>query len=132
MIAALDDTGKIAILRAPFPDHGGDLLFFPGGRREGGEDALTGVKRELKEEAGVTASSWTALGNYAMTLASTARIHLFLAQNLTLGPQELTENEQDFKLDWWPLDCALDAAEHGRFLLPAGPLALLLTTRRVD
>ncbi|MFF3497315.1 NUDIX hydrolase [Streptomyces sp. NPDC002795] len=79
MIAALDDTGKIAILRAPFPDHGGDFLFLPGGRREGGEDALTCAKRELKEEADVTASSWTALGNYAMTLALTARIHLFLA-----------------------------------------------------
>ncbi|WP_327668921.1 MULTISPECIES: NUDIX hydrolase [unclassified Streptomyces] len=132
VVAALDDTGKIAILSAPFPDHSGDFLFLPGGRREDGEDALTCARRELREEAGVTASSWTALGNYAMTLASTARIHLFLAQNLTLGPQELTDTEQDFKLEWWPLHSALDAAEHGRFLLPAGPLTLLLTARRID
>lgn len=132
VVVALDDVRQVAILSARFPNHGGDFLFLPGGRREHGEDALACARRELKEEAGVTASSWTALGNYAMTLASTARVHLFLAEELTLGPQELTDNEQDFKLDWWPLDSALGAAEHGRFLLPAGPLALLLTVRRVD
>lgn len=35
-----------------------------------------------------------------MTFTSTARIDLFLALELTLGPQELTDSEQDFKLDW--------------------------------
>ncbi|MGD6755797.1 NUDIX hydrolase [Streptomyces sp. BH105] len=131
VIAALDDTGHVAILSAPFPDHGGDYLFLPGGRREDGEDALTCARRELKEEAGITATSWTPLGSYAMTLASTTRIHLFLAQNLTLGPQELTASEQDFKLDWKPLEAALTDAEHGHFLLPAGPLTLLLAARLV-
>ncbi|MFE5689883.1 hypothetical protein ACFQ7Y_43080, partial [Streptomyces sp. NPDC056512] len=63
---------------------------------------------------------------------STARIDLFLARGLTLGPQELTAAEQDFKLEWWPLDVALAGAEQGRFLLPAGPLALLLAARLVS
>ncbi|MGW2339088.1 hypothetical protein [Streptomyces sp. NPDC001661] len=40
VVAALDDTGHVAILSAPFPEHGGDFLFLPGGRREVGEDAL--------------------------------------------------------------------------------------------
>jgi ADP-ribose pyrophosphatase len=129
VVVAIDDSNKVAILSADFPQYGGEYLFLPGGRREDGEDAATCARRELREEAGVTASSWTPLGNYAMTLASTARVDLFLARNLVLGPQELTDSEQDFKLDWWPLDAALDAVEKGRYLLPAGPLALLLASR---
>ncbi|MFJ5266746.1 NUDIX hydrolase, partial [Streptomyces sp. NPDC088387] len=124
-----DDNDKVAILSTHFPRHGGDYLFLPGGRREDHEDPNACARRELREEAGVCASSWTHLGSYAATLASTARIDLFLARQLTLGPQELTENEQDFKLEWWPLEACLTAAEQGRFLLPAGPLALLLAAR---
>ncbi|MDT0546919.1 NUDIX hydrolase [Streptomyces lonegramiae] len=30
---------------------------------------------------------------------------------------------------WWPMADALDATTQGRFLLPAGPLALLLADR---
>ncbi|MFJ5780445.1 NUDIX hydrolase, partial [Streptomyces sp. NPDC093094] len=61
-----------------------------------------------------------------ITLASPARVHLFEATDLSLGPQALTETEQDFKLMWWPMPDALQAARQGRFLLPAGPLALFL------
>lgn len=32
---------------------------------------------------------------------------------------------------WWPMEDALAAAENGRFLLPGGPLALLLAQRRL-
>lgn len=60
-----------------------------------------------------------------MTLASPARIHLLEACGLTLGPQQLTASEQDFKLSWWDMREATAAAD--RFLLPDGPLALMLT-----
>lgn len=87
------------------------------------------ARRELREEAGITATAWTPLGSYALTLASTARIHLYAARDLTCGPQELTPTEQDFKLAWWPMEQALAAAASGRSLLPAGPLALLLAAQ---
>ncbi|MGY0056523.1 hypothetical protein ACWY4P_08180 [Streptomyces sp. LZ34] len=64
-----------------------------------------------------------------MTLGSTARVHLFEARHLTRGPQELTPTEEDFELSWWPMGDAINAATQGRFLLPAGPLALLLADR---
>ena len=64
-----------------------------------------------------------------MTLASTARVNLFEARDLTLGPREPTPTEIDFKLMWSPITEAIEAAEQGRFLLPAGPLALLLADR---
>ncbi|MFF9478091.1 NUDIX hydrolase [Streptomyces sp. NPDC014733] len=127
VVVARDDQGLVALLTADFPRHGGHHLFLPGGRMETGETPEECAQRELHEEAGVTAQQWRPLGSYAMTLASTARIHLYEARHLTLGPQQLTASEADFKLMWWPMDDALDAARHGRFLLPAGPLALFLS-----
>ncbi|MBD0746161.1 NUDIX hydrolase [Streptomyces sp. CBMA152] len=129
VIVARDDQGQVAILAADFPRHGGEFLFLPGGRQEDGETPEECARRELREEAGITAEHWHPLGAYAITLDSTARVHLYHARELMLGPQQLTSTEQDFKLSWWPMPDAVQAAEQGRFLLPAGPLALLLTDR---
>jgi ADP-ribose pyrophosphatase len=126
VIVARDEDGKVAVLSAEFPQHGGAYVFLPGGRREPGESPEECAKRELREESGVTAASWRFLGSYAITLASTARIHLYLAEGLTCGPQQLTPSEENFKLMWWPMADAVQATTEGRFLLQGGPLALLL------
>ncbi|MGX9889978.1 NUDIX hydrolase [Streptomyces sp. NPDC002276] len=129
VVVALDAHGMVAVLTAEFPEHGGEYVFLPGGRREGDETPEECARRELREEAGVTAETWRPLGAYAITLNSTARIHLFLAEGLTLGPRQLTPSEADFKLMWWPMGDAVRAATEGRFLLQGGPLALLLAQR---
>lgn len=126
VIVARDTDSTIAVLTAQFPKHGGEYAFLPGGRREDDETPEECARRELREEAGVTAQTWRPLGSYAITLNSTARIHLFLAEGLTCGPQQLTPSEADFKLMWWPMADAIQAATQGRFLLQGGPLALLL------
>ncbi|MFJ4152732.1 NUDIX hydrolase [Streptomyces galbus] len=126
VIVARDANDLVALLSADFPAHGGEYLFLPGGRREDGESPLACARRELREEAGVTALRWRPLGSHAITLGSQARIHLYEARDLALGPQQLTESEQGYKLMWWPMADALRAVEEGRFLLPAGPLALLM------
>ncbi|MFE3861083.1 NUDIX hydrolase [Streptomyces goshikiensis] len=129
VIVARDENGLVALLTSRFPKHGGEYLFLPGGRMEPGETPEQCGWRELREEAGITAQSWRPLGSYAITLGSAARVHLFLAEGLTLGPQELAEGEDDFKLMWWPMRDAITAATEGRFLLQGGPLALLLADR---
>ncbi|MFJ8001887.1 NUDIX hydrolase [Streptomyces sp. NPDC096310] len=98
VIVARDADGRVAVLTAEFPRHGGEYTFLPGGRREGDEAPEECARRELREEAGVTADTWRPLGSYAITLDSPARIHLFLAEGLTCGPQQLTPSEADFKL----------------------------------
>ncbi|MEU6243841.1 NUDIX hydrolase [Streptomyces sp. NPDC047024] len=129
VVVARDAEGNVAILVADFPRHGGEYVFLPGGRREAGESPEECARRELREEAGVTAAAWRHLGSYAITRDSRARIHLFLAEGLTCGPQQLTPGEADFKLMWWPMADAVQAATEGRFLLQGGPLALLLAER---
>jgi ADP-ribose pyrophosphatase len=129
VVVARDACGRVALLSAAFPDHGGDHLFLPGGRREDGETPEECARRELAEEAGVTATDWRALGAFTLSLGSAARVYLWEAWGLTLGEQHLTPTEQGFELSWWPLDEAIGAATRGRFLLPAGPLALLLAER---
>ncbi|WAU79966.1 NUDIX hydrolase [Streptomyces sp. Qhu-G9] len=132
VVVARDQDGLVALLSAHFTKHGGEYLFLPGGRREDGEDPGECARRELREEAGIQAEHWTSLGSYAITLGSTARVHLYEATGLTCGPQELTPSEEGFKLSWWPMRDALEAVAEGRFLLPAGPLALLLAARRAE
>ncbi len=124
---AVDEGGRVAVLSSRSAHHGG--MFLPGGRRDPGEEPEQCARRELREEAGVTAERWRHLGTYAITLGSDARISLYLAEELTLGPQELNDTEEDFDVAWWPLAEAVAAAAEGRFLLPAGPLALLLADR---
>ncbi|MER7108182.1 NUDIX hydrolase [Streptomyces sp. NPDC000229] len=130
VIVARDERGHVALLSADFPRHGGEYLFLPGGRQEEDETPEECAQRELQEEAGISASSWRNLGSYAITLGSTARVHLFEARDLVCGPQQLTPNEVDFKLLWRPMSAALRAATEGGFLLPAGPLALMLAARQ--
>lgn len=129
VIVARDDHGRVAILTADFPQHGGEYLFLPGGKAEPGEAPEQCARRELLEEAGITAQSWRHLGSYAMTLTSTAMVHLFEATQLTCGRQQLMPWEADFKLLWWSMKDALRAVDEGRFLLQGGPLALLLAGR---
>lgn len=61
---------------------------------EKGEDPLEAAKRELKEEGGITANKWTAIGGFSLLSGKSSSVeNLFLAEDLTFGAQELEENE---------------------------------------
>jgi len=54
---------------------------FLGGRQEEGEDALTGAKRELKEEAGLESQDWELIKTYNPETKIDWPIFLFVARN---------------------------------------------------
>ncbi|MEU0663397.1 NUDIX hydrolase [Streptomyces lavendulocolor] len=128
VVVAHDTDGCVAVLRARIPPSDSTHLLLPGGLPKPGETAEDCARRELREGTGVGAGEWRALGSHAISLGSPARLALFLAQDLSAGPYELTPAEEGYTVMWWSLQEAIEAAAEGR-LLAGGSLALLLAER---
>ncbi len=59
------------------------LLEFPAGTREAGEEPVATIRRELEEEIGFRAGTWSDLGTFPLAPGySDEYIHAFLAQGL--------------------------------------------------
>jgi ADP-ribose pyrophosphatase len=90
-----------------------ELLELPAGRCDGDETLLETAQRELAEETGYRAASWTPLTDfYSAPGFSTERMHAFLAEDLTLGtaspePYEIIEK------NWLAWEDALKAVRQG-------------------
>ena len=71
-----------------------ELLEFPAGKLEPGEDPLLCAVRELKEETGLTAEQISYLGPmYPSPGYLNEVLHIYLARDLTLGEAAPDENE---------------------------------------
>ena len=69
-------------------------LEFVAGKLEVGEDPHQAIRRELEEETGYRANSWTYLGViYPSPAYLSEKIHLFFAEDLTKTQTNLDENE---------------------------------------
>jgi ADP-ribose pyrophosphatase YjhB (NUDIX family) len=65
------------------------------GYADAGEDVLEAAKRELREETGLLASEWTALGHIEISNGVTDQLgFLFLARALANGPSAPDETEE--------------------------------------
>ncbi len=95
-ILALNDRGEIGMLRqyrAPFD---AEVLEIPAGTLDvAGEDPLSAAKRELAEELGCEAATWTKLGTFMVSPGWCDQVMtIFEARDLTLverapaGPEE--------------------------------------------
>lgn len=74
----------------------GDYLWeIPAGTLEPGETPAACAVRELQEETGYLAAQWTAWGDFYVSPGiMTEKMHLFLAEGLTSGPQHLDTGEE--------------------------------------
>lgn len=71
-----------------------EFVELPAGKLEKDEDPFLAIQRELKEETGLTAKTWTFLGAfYATPGYCTEKIYLYLAEDLEEGQANLDEGE---------------------------------------
>src|ERR1700733_9680657 len=97
-VVALDDAGRVCLVRQYRHGIGDYLWEIPAGKLDPGEAPEVCAVRELAEETGVRAARWTSLGLYVPAPGIfTEVIHLYLAQDLTLGAAK-PDADEDLEL----------------------------------
>ena len=93
-IVAVDDGGAVALINQFRHAAGGFIWEVPAGTLAPGESPDVCARRELREETGLVAARWTALGSILTTPGfSDERIHLYLARELTESTAALDHDE---------------------------------------
>ncbi len=112
-IVAMNEKQEVVLVgqwRYPIKEYRWEI---PAGMAEAGETPLENAKRELMEEAGVEAKTWTPLGSYQMDGSKMdQKNHLFLAQDLVVGKNAPMEDEE-LNVQWLPLTEAVRLVETG-------------------
>ncbi len=111
--AAIDRDERVCLLRQYRYVAGGWLWELPAGKLEPGEPPLATARRELAEEAGVRARSWSSLGSYLSSPGVFSEVlHLFLARDLELAAPA-PEIHEVLEVHWVPLAEACGRALNG-------------------
>ncbi|MFZ1729062.1 MAG: NUDIX hydrolase [Bacteroidota bacterium] len=115
VIAAVHDNGDILLIwqfRYPVAE---EILELPAGKLAPEEDPLDCARRELREETGCTADHWEKLTAMLSTPGfCTEVLHIYLAQGLHDGKQELEEGEENLTVFRVPMREALAMCADGR------------------
>jgi ADP-ribose pyrophosphatase len=131
-VAAIDDLDRILLIRQFRHPVGGYLLELPAGLRDvPDEPPLETARRELAEEAGITAAQWHVLVDFFNSPGgSTEAFRCFLARGLAVlpggRPHTGEAEEADLPQAWVDLDEAVQAVLAGDLHNPttvAGVLA---------
>ena len=94
-VVPVTDDGKVIVERQFRYPLDQVITEIPAGKLDSfTEDRLSAAKRELEEETGYTADTWTALGDFHPTAAyCDEKITLYLATGLHQGQRHLDEDE---------------------------------------
>ncbi|MGZ5405316.1 MAG: NUDIX domain-containing protein [Nocardioides sp.] len=135
VVLAIDDQERVCCLAQYRHPAGRRFVELPAGLcDEPGEEPLSVARRELVEEAGLSAGTWSHLTSaYSSPGLSAELIHYFLARDLThvdRGDFDLQHEEADMTLFWAPFGDLYDAALAGRLTDAPLVLALLLAQAR--
>jgi 8-oxo-dGTP pyrophosphatase MutT (NUDIX family) len=110
---ALDERGKVCVLRQYRHAAGGWLWELPAGKLDRGETPLDTARRELAEEAGLVANRWTALGSILCTPGFCDEVnYLYLARDLS-EVERRHQHDELIEVHWLPLSEAVTRASSG-------------------
>ncbi len=91
-----------------------------------GEDPLSAAKRELKEEAGFTATDWSKIATIDLAASSIkGKQHLYIARGLTEGVAQPEEDEY-ITVVKMPIDEAVQMVLSGKIQTAISALGILL------
>lgn len=128
--AAVDEAGRVCLLRQYRHAAGGWLWEVPAGKLDPGEPPLATARRELEEEAGVRAGSWEPLGSLVTSPGFCDEvIHLFLARDLAPVPAR-PEAHEVLEVHWVGFAEAVARAARGE-IRDAKTVAALFRAREV-
>ena len=126
-IVAIDDRDQIAMVSQWRYTLGKMSVEIPTGGAAHGELPLDAAKRELIEETGLRAVSWTPLGTIDNSNGITTDVaHMFLAQQLSTGPMNLQGDEQ-LELHWMNFADAMRSVMAGEVTESVSVAAILKT-----
>lgn len=96
------------------------------------QDPLISAQRELKEETGLEAQTWSLLTKlHTSNSVTDEEGFIFLAQDLTLGEAMPEETEGDLRVKKVPLREALEMIEKGEILDSMSLIGLMLLGRKL-
>ena len=98
---AMDVEGRMLLVKQFRLPAEQDLWELPAGRVDPGESSLDAAKRELREETGYAAKTWTKLASFWASPGYVAeKMDIYQATDLTEGKQEQMEDER-IEIRWF-------------------------------
>ncbi len=95
VMLAIDDDERVLLVRQFRLPAESELWELPAGRLDPGEQPLDAARRELQEETGYKANKWHNLIAFWPSPGYVGeKMHIFLATELTAGPQNLMDDER--------------------------------------
>ena len=138
VVVALDDVGRVVLIKQYRHAVGGRLWELPAGLRDvDGEDLVRTAARELAEEADLNAARFDLLVDLHTSPGfSNETIRIFLARDLSPVPEdqrhERTDEEADLEIAWFDLDEAVAMVLRGEITNAAAVGGLLSAARARD
>lgn len=125
-IFPLTDDGQIYLIKQYRYLHGETFLEEIAGHVDDGEEPLAAAKRELQEEAGMTAGKWKQLGVFSGTssVIKTA-ITLFTARDLILGKPS-PEEDEEIEVVKMSLEEAVESVLQGKIKNSVASLGIMM------
>ena len=131
-IVPVDADGTVLLLSQYRHAVGRRIWEIPAGTLDPGETPEICARRELVEETGFSAGSWTKLGEITPVPGySDERIHLYLASDLTAAEQSLDENEI-LDVHRFSFNDAIDMVHTGQIQDAKSICGLLLAARAME